>query len=82
MNPITWNIITLIANLQNWQPKELVSMVINNNKLNILQKMYLRRYLFRTNSRTDDENKAAYMLCMDMWPHVTCMRPLSEEYNR
>ena len=82
MNPIIWNTIRLIARLKGWQPSKLVSMLLGDSELNRLQKMYLRRYLFRTNSRTEDEKKVAYILCMDMWPHVTCMRPLSKKYSR
>lgn len=80
MNPILWNTIKLIAKLQNWQPKELVSIVVNDNELNIVQKMYLRRYLYRCRTNwTEDEEKAADILCMDMWPYVACMRPLSKK---
>ncbi len=81
MNPIVWNTLRLIARLQGWQPEELVTMVLNNNELSTLQKMYIRRYLYRRRNRTNEEKEAAYRLCMDMWPYVTCMRPLSEEYN-
>ena len=84
MNPIIWNTIRLIASLNGWQPSKLVSILLGDSELNRLQKMYLRCHLYRcsTNSITEDERKAAYILCIAMWRYVTCMRPLSEEYNR